>query len=200
MEQPEGDANRSLVLFRPVSPAEAIIETLSCPFTSIDTQLETNNPSLVRIGTQVESLSKNVSEMKTRLDTQSNPATESAKDIDIIKKILIQIQECHSSCKTNNQGKSCSSLEEIVQGVCNSIVGETYYKWTCISKYYPSVVFLFVEEGVSYPKRSQIKTRLTFLDASQSPSYLDVSRLQGRIRSLIYALHYVSGSFRCNCL
>jgi hypothetical protein len=51
--------------------------------------------------------------------------------------------------------QKCVSVEEIVEGVCNTIVGETWYKWDSTSIYLPSLVFLFHEVGTRYAKRSQ---------------------------------------------
>lgn len=53
-------------------------------------------------------------------------------------------------------------IKEIAQEVSLQVVGESYYKWDSISTYYPTITFLFKEQGVSqYPRKSQIKLRLS---------------------------------------
>jgi hypothetical protein len=102
-------------------------------------------------------------------------------------------KECHSCEKCPSY-----SLDDIVEGICNSIVGETYYKWNSITKFYPSVVFLFLEKGISYPKLSQIKTRLTCLDYNIVPNEDFIKKLRTAILSRVPSLRYISGISRCN--
>ena len=55
------------------------------------------------------------------------------------------------------------------------IVGESYYKWDSISTYYPTVTFLFKEEGgLQYPRRSQIKVRLAKTNSEISEQDINI--------------------------
>ena len=50
--------------------------------------------------------------------------------------------KCDKSCK------KCVSVDELVEGVCNSIVAKLrrspWFKWDCVIKYFSALVFLFV--------------------------------------------------------
>lgn len=100
------------------------------------------------------------------------------------------------------KGKRCQK-DEIIEGVCNSIVGEIWFKWDCLTQYYPSLVFLFLENGISYPKRAQIKVRWTGLSNSLNapefltPSQEKIDALRIKIQAL-RNLSYVSGGRRFN--
>ena len=52
-------------------------------------------------------------------------------------------------------------VKEIASEVSLQVVGESYFKWDSVSTSFPTVTFLFREEGdIQYPRRSQIKLRL----------------------------------------
>lgn len=123
-------------------------------------------PSSFQISSQIKSLSSQMNSLQSQVEKLSKSKTTSSlvevpfQDLLLstksIQETLDKLKTQHKDCK-----KCCTSVDDIVEGVCNSIVGETWYKWDSTSKYFPSIVFLFVETGPHYPKRAQLKTRLT---------------------------------------
>lgn len=89
-----------------------------------------------------------------------------------------------------------SLADKIAKEVNKTIVGESYFKWSSTSQFYPSMVFVFAELGApQYPRRSQIKVRLTplaeeFTEAMVA-AYTARLNAQGRFS-------YEYGNFRCN--
>jgi hypothetical protein len=56
---------------------------------------------------------------------------------------------------------SKSLLKDIGKEISLRFIGDSYYNWSSITSFYPTLIFLFVETGVSsYARRSQIKVRL----------------------------------------
>lgn len=86
--------------------------------------------------------------------------------------------------------------EKIAKEVNKTIVGESYFKWSSTSQFYPSMTFVFAEpNAVQYPRRSQIKVRLKplvedFTEAMVA-DYRNRLNQQG-------VLTYEYGNFRCN--
>lgn len=163
----------------------------------IENELNLNRQRSERLLTQVESLTESVSEIKSSRQVVSTPEAAIMKEVQEVRRILTEVatMPCHKNRDCNHD---CPSLEEIVEGVCNSIVGETYYKWTTLNKYYPSVVFLFVEENVSYPKRAQVKTRWTSVDLENPVGETEIEKLQKKIDHQASTFRYHSGETRCN--
>lgn len=65
-------------------------------------------------------------------------------------------------------------IKEVFQEVSLQIVGESYYKWDSVTTYFPTITFLFKEEGVSqYARKSQIKLRLSKRNEDLTPFDID---------------------------
>lgn len=65
-----------------------------------------------------------------------------------------------------------------------------------MSQYFPSIVFLFIDSsGVRYPRRAQIKTRLTAVEG-RAVSEEKINELCGRVLRL-RGFSYVAGASRC---
>lgn len=87
-------------------------------------------------------------------------------------------------------------IKEIAQEVSLQVVGESYYKWDSVSTYYPTITFLFKEQGVSqYPRKSQIKLRLS--KRNEELTDLDIKKLRTNC-SLIVNSTYCYGTQRFN--
>lgn len=95
--------------------------------------------------------------------------------------MMDKCKKSHKSC----EHKECVSVEDIVEGVCNSIVGETYYKWDSTTRFLSAIVFLFLEAGVCYPKRSQIKTRLVSCEPGRVIEEPFMSDLRQRVKTYL---------------
>ena len=137
------------------------------------------------------------------VNTEPNPLTEEQPDdvngpqIPTIFNILNDLKKCHKK-PGGEQYNCCYCADKIVEEICNSIVGETWYKWDGTTKYYPSIVFIFLEKGVSYPKKAQVKTHLTKLNPGIQPSDFLIDDLSKKIETNFNSFSYISGDFRCN--
>lgn len=85
------------------------------------------------ISTQLEAITKGVNSMEVKARKQENLIEQALQEVSEVTKILTKLQEKHknteckpSSCKNECPHDPCPSLDEIVEGVCNSIVGESY--------------------------------------------------------------------------
>ena len=89
-----------------------------------------------------------------------------------------------------------SLIQDVAQEVSLQVVGESYYRWDSISTYYPTLTLLFKEQDVSqYPKRSQIKIRLSKKTTELTEA--DIDGLRNKCKQL-EALSYVYGTRRFN--
>ena len=87
-------------------------------------------------------------------------------------------------------------IKEVAQEVSLQVVGESYYKWDSISTYYPTITFLFKEQGVSqYARRSQIKLRLPKRNEELTES--DIKELRTNCNSILNST-YAYGTQRFN--
>ena len=81
--------------------------------------------SIAEVAGQLQKINKEITRTTAQVQTQLEPLLEIPKTLNAI---VTMHKDCSSHC--NSSGSTdCPTLEEIVEGVCNSIVGETYYKW-----------------------------------------------------------------------
>lgn len=87
-------------------------------------------------------------------------------------------------------------IKELAEEVSLQVVGESYYKWDSVTTYFPTITFLFKEEGVSqYARRSQIKLRLS--KRNEDLTDLDIKSLKQGCTALLNA-SYCYGTQRFN--
>ena len=89
--------------------------------------------------------------------------------------------------------------DAIGRSVCNEIVGESYFRWDSTSKFYPTLIFHFKEaERTAYPKRTQIKIRLTSINEGDTITDDQIEQWRVLCEDQIPGVQYFSGPIRCN--
>lgn len=130
----------------------------------------------------------------------------------ILKLIEDKVKELKEHFDTTLQEEIEQILsQDLVRQIGNELVGETYHRWDTRVRYYPSLVFIFLEPeyeflsrqlqttGISQ-KKTQIKIRieqLGFLNNDETEIQDWVSQFQENL--LTYKeLNYRVGNFKCN--
>lgn len=86
--------------------------------------------------------------------------------------------------------------QQVADFVSICIVGTSYYKWDSENSYYPTLVFLFAEEGIDSQKRhTQIKAKLPYRTEDLPQDIVSV--LRKRIQS-VGTFKYIRGNVRAN--
>jgi hypothetical protein len=103
-----------------------------------------------------------------------------------------------------------NDVEELSRHIGNELVGESYHRWDSRVQYYPTLVFIFLEDEEGFvnrrtesdlilQKKSQIKVRLTKFETT-SINEMNISNiitdLQERIKRM-QSVKYQSGNVRC---
>ena len=113
------------------------------------------------------------------------------------------VSEVNKFTKTKWKDWTCFSKDVkkglpfiLTNEVCQNIVGESYYKWDALACFYPTIVFVFVEQTQNNkPRKAQIKLRLKQTSASITEN--DVAALITRAEACA-GLSYTYGNARGN--
>lgn len=164
------------------TPSQININVVSNP----NTYIQTLNPVIKEINFVAEKL-----DLKPFLDL-----------LVAIKNMLVQAD-----------GKVCLKDEcrdELVQLIGNELVGESYYRWNSRVEFYPTLVFIFLENKTSFEarrkidnlaiqKKTQIKIRVTQFEESSINSE-NIQSLINDYRTKVTKLEgysYKAGNVRC---
>lgn len=111
-----------------------------------------------------------------------------------------------------NDIKRILNSKQLAQDIGNELVGETYLRWDTQVRFYPTIIFIFLENEAHFlsetnlslkreRKKIQVKLRLTSYKnelLEQKPSYLDevCQSLKQKIEMQINTLNFYTGSLR----
>jgi hypothetical protein len=109
--------------------------------------------------------------------------------------------------------KEILDSKKLSQEIGNELVGETYLRWDTQVRFYPTVVFIFLESDENYLKRSmldksisrkkiQIKLRITKhtieeFNSNQESLKEYVIELKSKVLNSIDTYKFISGNIRC---
>lgn len=129
-------------------------------------------------------------------------------DLSDVYKLLNSLQDTIIDVQEKMLQKN--DVDELSRHIGNELVGESYHRWDSRVQYYPTLVFMFLEDEESFAnrrtesdfilqKKSQIKVRLTKYETSiiNENNILEIkTELKERIQRM-QNLQYQSGNVRC---
>nr|ADZ47982.2 hypothetical protein [Mankyua chejuensis]AJJ48612.1 ORF436 [Mankyua chejuensis] len=87
---------------------------------------------------------------------------------------------------------------ETAYRVGEEMVGESYYRWDSMVRYFPTLILLFLNKETNPKKRAQVKARLTKYPNDMDFDEKDLTELQKCCKVHLGDLNFVAGNLRCN--